>query len=316
MPPRTVPQVIVDTDPGIDDVLAILALAHHHRAGRLAVRLVTAVGGNAPLAQVAANAGYALEAGGMAEVPVRAGAGSAVGGVERARERNEVHGDDGMGGWYPAEREVGDPAGGGVEALVAALRADTEGRASWLLTLGPLTNVAQALAAEPDLPTMVDRVVVMGGAFGDPPGNITDAAEFNLWRDPAAAQRVLTAGFPLTLVPLDVTMQVQLGPTDADDLERRTGGPTLASRLLRTSITNNAHVRGLAGAPVHDALAAAVLVAPSLARTERRRLDVVVDGPAAGRVTAGGSAPPVEVVVEVDVARAKALLLDALASVP
>jgi inosine-uridine nucleoside N-ribohydrolase len=308
-----VPRLVVDADPGIDDVLALLTLAHHHAAGRIALELVTVVGGNAPLAQVAANARWALDAGGLPGVPVRAGAAEPLGGPRVSPlGRNEIHGDDGVGGWFPAGRPAGDPEGGGVAALVAALRPPTDGP-RWLLATGPLTNVALALDAEPGLATAIERVVVMGGALGDPPGNITATAEFNLCSDPHAARRVLTADLPLTLVPLDVTLRVLLTTSDAGDLERRAGGPTLASGLLRTSIANNGRVRGLAGAPVHDALAAAVVLAPSIVRTEPRRLDVVVEGPDAGQVVEGGGAPPVEVAVDVDAARARALLLAALA---
>ena len=184
-----------------------------------------------------------------------------------------------------------------------------------LLATGPLTDVARMLEIEPDLGRMLDRVVVMGGAFGAPGGNVTPHAEFNIWVDPEAAAAVLAAGLPLLLVPLDVTTRVVLVPSDADRLDELSGTPSLVSRLVRVGSELYQELLGTPFCEMHDPLAAALLFRPGLVTTTWGSVEVTTEGDERGRTSYGGTAPEIEVASAVDVDGARRFLLDVLAEV-
>ncbi len=223
-----------------------------------------------------------------------------------------VHGDDGIGGlWEPTERAI-------TAATAAELVEMVEDRGPVVLVAtGPLTNVARMIEVRPDLGGAVERLVVMGGAFGDPPGNVTTHAEFNAWVDPEAAEIVLAAGLPTTLVPLDVTTKVTLDRAHADALASSAGRPTLASELVRRG-ADLYELLGLdAACEMHDPLAAAVALEPSLLSLTTMPVGVETNCPARGatRQCDDGRAP-IEVALDVDAAAVTARLFSILSSVP
>ena len=205
--PAPVP-VIIDTDPGVDDALAILmALA----APALNVIGVTATAGNVPLARATRNALALLEYAGRGDIPVYRGAARPVRG--RYAYAREVHSAAGL--TYPIPEPTTAAAGtGAVSYLAETLRA-RPGEVV-VIALGPLTNLARLLRRHPDALPGAARVIIMGGAV-NARGNVTPAAEFNFYSDPTAARIVVGSGLPMTLVDLGACRQVYLARADCDD---------------------------------------------------------------------------------------------------
>jgi inosine-uridine nucleoside N-ribohydrolase len=323
-------RVVVDCDPGIDDALALLLLAHHHRAGRVQLCAVVAVAGNVPLERTLANARFVLDQAGLPDVPVIAGAAGPIAAGGR-RHADSVHGEDGLGGHgplpssrppkramaaaflTPGRARLEDPLEAQAPPLGAVLERFGRPEPVNLLLTGPLTDTAMALEAVPRLPERMQRVVAMGGAFGSPGGNVTPRAEFNFWADPAAAAVVCRAPIGLELVPLDVTEQVLLGSDALAFLEARLGPSALACRVARSGVELHRRVAGSPAMPLHDPLAAAVLVDPGLVQEVERALSVCVEGPGSGEVQLGEEPPWQRVAFSVDATRAEAAVLDALA---
>ncbi|WAC66934.1 nucleoside hydrolase [Agrococcus sp. SL85] len=273
--------VLLDVDTGIDDALAILTAALHD-----SIELVgcTIVWGNTDVAQGARNTTEVLRLVGHGDVPVAIGAAGPRDGSP-ARFSPEVHGDDGLGGF--ADRSV-EPVLGGESAVELILRLSHERAGELeLVAVGPLTNVAAALDADPSLPERVRHVTIMGGA-ALAPGNVSDAAEANIWHDPEAAQVVLDASWDLTMVGLDVTMTSLI--TDAHRERLAAGGAAgrFSAAILDHYLGYYEGWTGTRASGNHDALALAV--AAGLVRTTLSPIvDVTVDcshGPARGRTVA------------------------------
>src|SRR3954447_2938806 len=188
--------VIIDCDPGHDDAMALLlALA----SPELELSAVTTVAGNQTLEKVTANAIRVLDVVGADAIPVAAGADRPL--IHPAGVASDVHGESGLDGPdLPGPSREPEPIHA-VELMARKLRE----RPHTLIPVGPLTNVALLLAVHPELASRIERVVLMGGAYGI--GNVTPEAEFNLWCDPEAAHRVFSAGLDVTLVGLDMTHQ-------------------------------------------------------------------------------------------------------------
>jgi inosine-uridine nucleoside N-ribohydrolase len=182
-----------------------------------------------------------------------------------------VHGETGLDGPDlppPRMRPVDLHA---VDFMARCLRAGPE--PVTLVPVGPLTNVALLLALHPDAADGIGRIVLMGGAIAE--GNWTPAAEFNVWSDPEAARRVFESGLDVTMVGLDVTHEARVGPADRERLRRGAGGAgRLVAELLDFYGDFHRRTYGWEGAPIHDALAVAHVVAPGLVRTERRHVAV------------------------------------------
>jgi pyrimidine-specific ribonucleoside hydrolase len=311
-PPPPLP-LVIDTDPGIDDALAILlALA----SPEVDLRLVTTVHGNVELARTTENARRVLHLAGRSDVPVAAGAVTSL--VHAQPERaGHVHGEAGLGGVeLPPSPAPVDPRHA-VVALADLLLTAPE--PVTVAAIGPLTNLALLLGVFPEAAARIGRLVVMGGSAARG-GNVTAAAEFNVWADAEAAQRVLTSGLPTVLVGLDVTLPAVL---TADGIDRfRAAGPVgaTAAAVLQRYVEEQRSRTGTDGVVVHDALALTEAIAPGTLGTVRR--DVVVDtGLGAGRGQtlvdrrAVSSAPAaVDVAETVDGAAAVAFLVDRLAS--
>jgi pyrimidine-specific ribonucleoside hydrolase len=305
--------LVIDTDPGIDDALAILlALA----SPEVDLRLVTTVHGNVDLAQTTENALRVLHLGGRSDVPVAVGARSSL--VHPQPERaGHVHGAAGLGGVeLPRSPAAVDPRPA-VVALADVLTSAPE--PVTVATIGPLTNLAALLAVYPEAAARIGRLVVMGGSASRG-GNVTAAAEFNVWADPEAAQAVLTAGLPTVLVGLDVTLPTVLD--EADIARFAAAGPigNRAAAILQQYLDHARTAYGTTGVVVHDALALTEAIAPGTLGTVRR--DVVVDtslGAGRGqtlvdRRSVSRAPTAVEVAEQVDSAAAVEFLVSRLAS--
>ncbi|WP_336159346.1 nucleoside hydrolase [Amycolatopsis sp. VC5-11] len=286
----TTTTVIVDQDSGVDDALALVLLA---RAPGVEIVGVGSVHGNVSAAAAADNGLRALELAGDHSTPVAVGASDPL-----ARPLHLAHPEDLLGKAAGSPKRTPVREETAAEQLVRLAR-ESPGRVD-LLTLGPLTNVALALRAEPELPRLVRRVVSMAGAF-EVKGNISDCAESNVWHDPEAAAQVVAAGFDLTLVPLDVTRKATVTrlwlERLAADQDRLWG--RMAAMLL-------AMPGKVPAFPLHDPLAAAILLDPSIARF--RHASVTVDvGERRGQTRIGEATPGVNTAVVV-AADASALL--------
>ena len=215
--------VIIDTDPGTDDALAIaIAL----QASELEVLGLCSVAGNVSLTDATRNALSVLQAMDRTDIGVWEGADGPPEGIPRYAYR--FHGETGLTVdlGTPVESPQQGPA---VEFIVEKAR-QAQG-ALEIIALGPLTNVAAAIDADPDLPALIRRIWVMGGAF-DCPGNVTPHAEFNFYCDPAAADRVLNSGVRATVIGLDVCDRVQVGPGVSGLAGGDSPAALLSTRLL------------------------------------------------------------------------------------
>ncbi|MGY1617856.1 nucleoside hydrolase [Geodermatophilus sp. SYSU D00691] len=260
--------LVIDTDPGIDDALAILlALA----SPEVDLKLVTTVHGNVELERTTDNALRVLHLAGRSDVPVAAGAAASL--VHPQAERaGHVHGRAGLGGVVlPPSPAAVDPRPA-VIALADLLLSSPE--PVTVAAIGPLTNLALLLGVFPEAARRIGRLVVMGGSASHG-GNVTAAAEFNVWADPEAAQAVFGAGLPTTMVGLDVTIPTVL--TEDGIARFAAAGPVgeQAAAILQQYRDHARSSYGTSGVVVHDALALTEAIAPGTLGSVRR--SVVVD---------------------------------------
>jgi inosine-uridine nucleoside N-ribohydrolase len=285
-------RLAIDTDPGIDDALALLLA---FGAPGASVEVVTTVAGNVELPLATANAHRILAVAAPGEEPcIVPGAAAPL--ARRLVTAAHYHGADGLGGVGTVTPATALPCAA-PDAIIGAAR--TLGGMLTLVAIGPLTNVAIALGRDPEALRGIGRLVVMAGAV-DVPGNVTAEAEFNAHADPEAVERVLSAGLPVDVVPLDVTRHVVLRPEAlAEALE---GAPRPIAELV-SGITRQAFSReGALGGPgieLHDPLAVGVALEPSFVRLEPLRLRVGPEGET--RRAAGW--PNCRVAVDVDAGR-------------
>jgi inosine-uridine nucleoside N-ribohydrolase len=260
----TIP-VILDCDPGHDDAIALLLAL-----GSPEVRLlgVTTVAGNQTLEKTTANAIRILDHVGRTDIPVIAGAPRPL--VRELQVAAHVHGETGLDGPRLPPPSRPPEAAHAIDWIASSLQASPE--PPTLVATGPLTNLALFLARYPELAPRLARVVLMGGAIGE--GNITPAAEFNLWVDPEAGRRVFTSGLELTMVGLDVTHRALLTPAHTDRLATGRAG-RLVAELFSFYLQHHRRQYGWRGAPVHDAVAMAQVIDPSLLSTEH--CGVIID---------------------------------------
>jgi purine nucleosidase len=271
-----VQKIIIDCDPGIDDALA-LAFAHGHPD--LELRGITTVAGNVGLDLTTANALRVRDFVGMRDVPVTPGCPGPL--LRTALHARTVHGESGLGAARLPAASSGPADGHAVDYLARATAAEP-GQIT-LIAIGPLTNVALALRRYPQLPDQVGDFVIMGGSAGR--GNVTPAAEFNIAADPEAAAIVFGAGWTVTMIGLDVTLQARATATVQD---RMRGLGPLADDLLLPTLAgyrgiSQAPLHRADGVPVHDVCAVAKVAAPELITCLPARVEVET----AGRRTAG-----------------------------
>lgn len=253
-------KILLDCDPGHDDAIALLlALA----SPEVELLGVTTVAGNQTLAKTTANAIRVLELAGRGEVPVAAGADRPL--VRDRRVAANVHGESGLDG-----PDLPPPQGAPDKAHAVDFLAEHLAGAT-LVAIGPLTNIALLLARYPE--ARPERLVLMGGAIAE--GNVTPAAEFNIWADPEAAARVFASGLDVTMVGLDVTHRALMTRAHAEQLRGAGRVGRFVAELLDFYGVFHRDVYRFDGSPVHDAVAVAQVIRPELLQLER--LNVRVD---------------------------------------
>ena len=301
--------VLIDCDPGHDDAIALLlALA----SPELRLLGVSTVAGNASLDNTTANALRVLELAGRPDVPVAAGASRPL--VREPSAAAYVHGEGGLAGPElppPRGSQVGQNAADFLAGMIEAA-----GEPVTLIPVGPLTNIALMLAVHPQAAERVERVVLMGGAIAE--GNVTPAAEFNIWADPEAASRVFEGGLDVTMIGLDVTHKALLGPAHFDRLRAAGRIGSFVVELLEHFNVFHRETYGFDGSPIHDAVAVAHVIDPALVTTKRRHVAIETQSELCrGRTVVDiwrrtGNEPNADVGVEIDSDAFVELLLERL----
>ena len=269
-------KILLDADVGIDDAIAMLFLAGRPDAEFVAVG---SVHGNIPSDLAAANALRLLELCGLDHVPVAVGARRPM--AQPLATAEWVHGADGLGNiGHPAARRA--PSGESAVEQMLRVTAEAPGEIT-IVAVGPLTNLGLALCLDPSLAERVRSVSVMGGAILHE-GNASPTAEANIWHDPEAAQLVFDAGWPITMVGLDVTMATRLRPTQLSEIASM--GSTrgnFAHKILQHYLDVYEKSFGTRECPLHDPLAAGIALDPSYIQEELvRDVGVNLFGPTRG----------------------------------
>jgi inosine-uridine nucleoside N-ribohydrolase len=258
--------IVLDCDPGHDDAIALLlALA----SPEVELLGVTTTYGNQTLEKTTANALRVLELVGRTDVPVAAGADRPL--VRELAVADHVHGESGLDG--PA---LPPPSAKPVEADAVTFMAEqiaAAGRPVTLVPTGPLTNVARFL--ELHSPANVERIVLMGGSIGE--GNVTPAAEFNIWCDPEAAERVFRRGLDVTMIGLDVTHKAIAGLGVTARLREAGRVGVFIAELIEFFSLYHRRTYGWDGAPIHDAVAVATVIRPGLVETRHVNVEIEVE---------------------------------------
>lgn len=304
--------VILDMDPGHDDAIAMLLAL---RSPEIDVRAITTVFGNQTLEKTTRNALQILTVAGARGIPVAAGAETPL-----VRERviaDYVHGDSGMEGTILPEPAFAAEKEHAVNVIIRLLRESEE--PITLIPTGPLTNVALVLRLAPDVKEKIGGIVLMGGSTGE--GNITPAAEFNIYSDAEAARIVFHSGIPLTMIGLNVTHQAML-PVERFDEFRRGGGMigNLVADLLHFYVKFHEQVYKISAVPIHDACAVAAVVKPELFTFRKMYVDVEIRGELTYGQTVTdlwgvtGKPPNVNVAVAIDAEGLFSLLFERLSS--
>jgi len=318
--------VIIDTDPGTDDAMAILLAL---TSPEVEVRAFTVVGGNVTPAQGLENALKLVSLAGRCDIPVAGGAPRPL--AQRLITAEFVHGKNGLGDIeLPPSRCKADPRFG-PDLIIEMVRANP-GQIT-LVPVGPLTNIALAVLKDPGIVPLVKEVVIMGGSITE--GNVTAAAEANVYNDPEAAQVVFHAGWKVTMVGLDVTHKTRFRQAQLERLARTHGTLNdFATKVMGFLVALGAKF-GEDGTPMHDPLAMGVAIDPSLVKTRRMRVDVETRGEFTRGATVGNRnnavehnelrgdhyvmtgidrlEPNVDVAVEVDAERFLSFFIDRLA---
>lgn len=299
---------ILDCDPGLDDVMAILLGARV-----LDLRGITTVHGNAPLTATTRNARQILELAGLTDIPLAAGMARPL--LRTPHHALEIHGDSGLGGVDLPEPTMPLHPQHAVDFIIAESQR-TPGL--HLIPVGPLTNIAAALLKDPTLPQRIAAICMMGGSTGI--GNTTPAAEFNIYCDAEAAHIVFSSGIPIRMVGLNITRQV---PATADRRAqvRQIGGRTAAAAAAMLDFFSDQVLRvfGLPGGAMHDPLAVATLVHAAIVTFQPMHVAVELRGEhtygmtvcdarrvrvehlgGAGEIVHAGPTPNAEVAIAVD----------------
>lgn len=251
-------KIIIDTDPGQDDAAAImLALG----SPELQILGITTVAGNVPLSRTSTNARIILEFCARTDVKVFAGADKPI--ARPLITAEHVHGKTGLDGPELHEPQMPLQVQHAVDFIIETLRNEPEGSVT-LCTLGPLTNIATALQKAPDVAGRVRELVMMGGGFFEG-GNITPAAEFNIYVDPEAAAAVFQSGIPIVMMPLDVTHKVLTLKSRVAKLREIANRPATALvEMLEFFERFDVEKYGSDGGPLHDPTVIAYLLKPEL----------------------------------------------------
>jgi purine nucleosidase len=272
-----VQRVIIDTDPGVDDSIAILLAL---RSPELKVEAITPVCGNVPLELTLPNALRLVEIAGRTDVPVAPGASHPL--TRRLVTAKSAHGNNGMAGVeFPAPTTK--PSRESANEIISRIVRETPGEIT-IVALGPLTNIATVLRADPEIAEMIRGIAIMGGSLSG--GNVSPSAEFNFYVDPEAARIVFDSHIPLTMVGLDVTRKVLLHEDHVKLLEAAKNPISQAAgRLMRATIERLRDSRNPPAMAMHDPLTVASLIDPSILTLR----DYYVEIETSGELTAGES---------------------------
>jgi inosine-uridine nucleoside N-ribohydrolase len=254
--------IVIDCAPGYDDAIAILlALA----SLEVELRAITTVAGNQTLEKTTRNALQVLELAGRTDIPVAAGASAPL--RRRLQTAGHIHGESGLEGSSlpgPRTRPVKEHA---TELLAEVIEPGVV-----LVPTGPLTNVALLIERHPGVLDRLEAIVWMGGAIGQ--GNISPAAEFNAFVDPEAAAAVFASGIPLTMIDLDVTHKALFTSTHAERLRLAGRAGRFVAELSDFFLAVRRQGYGLDGSPIHDALAVAQVIDPTLVTTVHVNVEI------------------------------------------
>lgn len=265
--------IIIDTDPGQDDAVAILlALA----SPELELLGITTVAGNVPLPLTSRNARMVCELAGRQDVKVFAGADKPL--ARTLVTAEHVHGKTGLDGPVLPEPQMALQSGHAVDFIIETLMSRPAGTVT-LCPLGPLTNIALALQREPGIAARIQRIVLMGGGFFEG-GNITPTAEFNFYVDPEAAAQVFGAGVPITMLPLDCTHQALTTRARVAAIRRiGTRLAEVAAQWLEFAERFDEQKYGTEGGPLHDPCVVAWLLRPELFSGRNCNVEIETQSP-------------------------------------
>ena len=293
-------RVIIDTDPGLDDAVAILFALN---SGRFDVLGLTTVAGNIGIDVTTRNAGRLLGLLGREDIPVISGAAMSL--VRPSIDEAAIHGNDGLGGVVLPE-PLAAPHAYAPFWIADQLRANHASTID-ILALGPLTNIALLLRDHPDAVARIGRVIAMGGVVAEK-GNVGAHSEFNFASDPEAVDAILRADLDLTLIPLDVTRRVRASQQYVQSLRTGIAG-NAAADLIQAYFQDGRESR-----PLHDPCVMLLALEPSLFGVETRKFSVdLTSGVDAGALLEGeGTAVPVKIAMTVDPSAALTLLAKGL----
>lgn len=269
--------VIFDTDPGIDDAMALLLL---HALPSINVQAISTVFGNASIEDCTRNALYICERFSL-PYPVYKGAGVTFSGLAETAYPDFVHGADGLGDvGFPVPTRRAEPQSS-VDYMIETLRATSE--PIEVLAVGRMTNLAEALKQAPDIASRIDRIVMMGGAVAVP-GNVTEWAEANIYGDPEAAAFVFDSGVPVLMVGLDATLEHRMKKTALMSLRNQLGDAGEFLWQIKQCYLKFYADKGIFdGFPIHDSTAALALVHPECFEIRPGRLVCETLGEQRGR---------------------------------
>ena len=293
-------KVIIDTDPGTDDAIALIAALNSPELDVLALTTVT---GNASLQDATRNALGILAELDRSDIPVYVGSDTPLIGEFKLAEN--YHGPGGMTTQLP--EPATSPQATTAEQFLRDAARDSDGDLS-IIALGPLTNVALAIQREPEAMNQVSEILVMGGAV-EVGGNVTPHSEFNIYDDPRAANIVFGSGIPITLVGLDVCERVAFGLSESDWKTGNSAGERLAARIMEGWFDIHPERDRYV---LCDPLTVAAAIAPDILSYRRAAISVDEEGETKGKTRADYDAGDVRVALDVDVERARQLTLNRL----
>lgn len=260
--------LIIDCDPGVDDAVALLLA---FASPQLDLKAVTTVGGNVPVEKTTRNACIIRQIAGREDVPVFAGAARPL--RREPAGAGEFHGAEGLGDLEATTPDAGPADETAVDAIIRIVM-DAPAKSVALAVIGPMTNIALALRAEPRLLERLGTVVVMGGARSEG-GNITASAEFNIWADPDAAAEVFASGCEMVVMGLDVTHTVRATEERIQDIEAGgTPQSAMAAAMMRFSQRVELQIVGWDAAPLHDPCTVAWILRPDVFELRPCRIEV------------------------------------------
>ncbi|HET7578896.1 MAG TPA: nucleoside hydrolase [Bacillales bacterium] len=256
-------KMIIDCDPGYDDAVAILLAALHPE---ISIQAITTVAGNVEVDKTSRNALQLCELAGMPDVPVARGAVKPL--MKPLTTAYEFHGETGLGGANLRQPEKQLEPDHAVDVLINKILSEDE---ITVVAVGPLTNIALALSKQPEIKERIDELIIMGGGSA---GNITPAAEFNIFVDAEAAKTVFESGVPITLLSLDVTQEVLATPKIVDEIQ---GIHSPISEFI-TDLFQYFYQNHGRGPAMHDVCAVAYCIDPSIFQTVACHVDIETKG--------------------------------------